>query len=417
MGTGLAMAAGDIAFKCNFACVEASPDGGGSLIVTARRADRAFEADGPALCASLDGLAIPAFPDLAIRVRYATEHRAGVVLSVRSAGPSWLSDAVSGTDPLRDGRPLLACVPTASSASDDNALGDPARTADAVNAVCAAFRAVLAGHPVNAARAARGARPATALLLRGCGVRLDAPPLSGDGPDAAWSASAVLAPTRIIRGLGASVGAALLDAPGGTGDYGTALGSKADAAAAWLLERAAEQEQEEAEKDSDASTTRRRPAFLLLHVKAVDDAGHDRDPALKAAWLGAVDAMVARLAGRLASGGNGRGHSFVLAATGDHSTPALFGDHSVEPVPFAASTVGAVVRAVGGRLVEAACAGPARIEPVPLQSHQQRWSPPSTFPPPPAFDETAAAAGCLGRFPGREVMPLLARLAGAWGGC
>jgi len=420
MGAGLAMGPGDIAFKCNFATVT---EGGAPTtadaappLVTSRRADRAFEADGPPLCAALDGLPIPGFPGLAVSVRYATEHRAGVVLSLPGEERSWLSGAVSGTDPLKDGRPLRACEPVAAAAGESGGEGgshaDPVRTAAAVNAVCAAFRAVLRAHPINAARAARGAPPASALLLRGAGVCVPTPPLAR-APGAAWSRAAVLAPTRIIRGLGSALGMALVDAPGGTGDYRTALGAKADAAAAALAVWAEEREA--------GATPDPRPAFLLLHVKAVDDAGHDRDPALKAAWLGAVDAMVGRLVGSLAGGGGGgstaaaAGDCVLLAVTGDHSTPAAFGDHSIEPVPFAAAPVAALARALGGgaALLER-YGGAARLEPVGVPVGRPR--PPPAFPPPPAFEEAAAAAGCLGRFPGREMMPLLARLAGAWGG-
>ena len=47
------------------------------------------------------GVEIPGFPEHAVSVQYATEHRCGVV--VRGAG---LSDAISGTDPLKDNLPL-----------------------------------------------------------------------------------------------------------------------------------------------------------------------------------------------------------------------------------------------------------------------------------------------------------------------
>jgi hypothetical protein len=49
------------------------------------------------------GLVLPSFPQHAVSVKYATEHRCGVV--VRGAG---LSDAISGTDPLKDNLPLLS---------------------------------------------------------------------------------------------------------------------------------------------------------------------------------------------------------------------------------------------------------------------------------------------------------------------
>lgn len=54
------------------------------------------------------GLALPGFPEHAVSVRYATEHRCGVAVR----GPR-LSDAISGTDPLKDGRPLQVPRPPA----------------------------------------------------------------------------------------------------------------------------------------------------------------------------------------------------------------------------------------------------------------------------------------------------------------
>ena len=51
------------------------------------------------------GIAIPGFPQHAVAVKYATEHRCGVV--VRGTG---LCDAITGTDPLRDNLPLQVCT-------------------------------------------------------------------------------------------------------------------------------------------------------------------------------------------------------------------------------------------------------------------------------------------------------------------
>lgn len=101
MGAGLHMEPGDIAFKSNFATL--NPATG---IVEKRRADRHFEALGPPLCAALDGLKLPSFPQHAVSVKYATEHRCGVV--VRGPG---LTDAIEGTDPLKDNLPLLTAEP------------------------------------------------------------------------------------------------------------------------------------------------------------------------------------------------------------------------------------------------------------------------------------------------------------------
>lgn len=49
---------------------------------------------------------LPSFPQHEVSVKYATEHRCGVV--VRGAG---LTDAISGTDPLKDNLPLLKSKP------------------------------------------------------------------------------------------------------------------------------------------------------------------------------------------------------------------------------------------------------------------------------------------------------------------
>jgi len=67
------------------------------MIVTSRRADRNFEEYGPPFCEEMDGITLPSFPGHEVAVRYATEHRCGV----RVRGPG-LSDAITGTDPLKD---------------------------------------------------------------------------------------------------------------------------------------------------------------------------------------------------------------------------------------------------------------------------------------------------------------------------
>ncbi|CAD7705234.1 unnamed protein product [Ostreobium quekettii] len=108
MGAGLEMSPGDIAFKCNFACL--NKDTG---IVERRRADRNFESIGPQLCADLNGIKLPSFPCHEICVKYATEHRCGLV--VHGCG---LTDAITGTDPLKDNLPLLQSAPTDGSKED-----------------------------------------------------------------------------------------------------------------------------------------------------------------------------------------------------------------------------------------------------------------------------------------------------------
>jgi len=41
-------------------------------VIVSRRADRHFEEEGPILCAALDGMKLPSFPEYEVRVRCST---------------------------------------------------------------------------------------------------------------------------------------------------------------------------------------------------------------------------------------------------------------------------------------------------------------------------------------------------------
>lgn len=72
-------------------------------------------------------------------------------------------------------------------------------------------------------------------------------------------------------------------------------------------------------------------------------------PPSQVRFLEVVDLMVGQLLRRLWEAQQQQGQGpFLLAVTGDHSTPVVFGDHSHEPVPFAAAHVQDVVGCWGG---------------------------------------------------------------------
>lgn len=334
MGSGLAMRDGDIAFKSNFATVD---DATG--VVLRRRADRDFARWGPPLCELLSRVRLPSFPGVEVRVRYATEHRCGV----RLRGPG-LSDAVTGTDPLRDGLPLRESRPLEP--------GDAAaeRASRAVNECSEQFRRALRASPLNRERVRRGLAPANAVLLRGCGARVPVPSFESAHGMRAF----MVAPTCIIAGLGESLGMRVVRVPGATGDYASDLGAKAAAFVRELSGGAHD--------------------FGFLHVKAVDDAGHDRDAAQKVRQIERVDAMV----GAVLDGMAASGVPHVVAVTADHSTPVRTGDHGCEPVPFAVAAYPPVAGMADGVA---------------------------------AYSEVDCAdGGALGRFTGDGLMPLLIRV-------
>lgn len=425
MGAGLDMNPGDIAFKSNFATINADTG-----IVEFRRADRNFEHLGPILCESLDGLPLPGYPEHHVAVRYATEHRCGVV--VRGPG---LSDAIQGTDPLKDGLPLLPVRPL------DNS-PEAAHTAAVVECVSREMQRVLRNHPINMRRTAQGLNPANAVLLRGCGARIQVPTFE----EMHGMKAAVVAPTKIIAGLAMSLGMTPVEAPGATGAYNSDFASKARTAAECLA----------------------RGGFdvVLLHVKAVDDAGHDRNLPLKVRLLEVVDVMLGHVLRHLWEAEQQRDGSFVVCITGDHSTPVEFGDHSNEPVPFAITHVRHAVQSLGGegvlrRLHLGHIALPdmknlPSLESLRQQGQQQHrrrlaaagnqpfllargveggsgqfpddassdgsaeelgtwlepWPQVAMGDTVRVFDELSAGYGALGRFPGRSVMPLISQFIG-----
>ncbi|KDD76954.1 hypothetical protein H632_c57p3 [Helicosporidium sp. ATCC 50920] len=140
--------------------------------------------------------------------------------------------------------------------------------------------------------------------------------------------------------------------------------------------------------------------FVMVHIKAVDDAGHDRLTLGKVRLLEAVDKAVGQLVCRLEGGRGptGRSREFFVAVTSDHSTPVEGGDHSFEPVPFALAAVEDVVAELGGA---AALARTAPLDEIKLSvtMDDRRTSPrgmASETPYVSAFDESHVVSGYVG---------------------
>jgi 2,3-bisphosphoglycerate-independent phosphoglycerate mutase len=130
---------------------------------------------------------------------------------------------------------------------------------------------------------------------------------------------------------------------------------------------------EEAEGDDPAEDLRRRVErieerlaagddFVFVHLKATDQAGHTKDPAVKRATIEVLDGELGSLPTEQA----------VVVVTGDHATPT-YPDviHSGDPVPF-------VLNGPGVR--------PDAVD---------------------RFGELACAAGILGHLRGDDLMPVL----------
>ena len=127
-------------------------------------------------------------------------------------------------------------------------------------------------------------------------------------------------------GLGMSLEMDVIDVPGATGDYHSDLSAKAKYAI------------------SAMTNTTRDYDLGFVHVKAVDDAGHDKNLDRKVEFLQKADSMILELVRGLAAVEEASGDRFIVCVTGDHSTPVAYGDHSADPVPFSIAAVRDVVR-------------------------------------------------------------------------
>ncbi|KAL6521679.1 hypothetical protein OROGR_018248 [Orobanche gracilis] len=228
----------------------------------------------------------------------------------------------------------------------------------------------------------------------------------------------MVAPTKIIAGLGLSLGIDILEAPGATGDYRTRLTSKAIAIAKALsaplgtcpnIFVPGEDEHKPGQPDGYD--------FGFLHIKAIDDAGHDKASTFKSKGLEAVDRAIGQLAKLLWQAESAGTFQFYICVTGDHSTPVEYGDHSFEPVPFTLCRLKDFVEGEP-RLLETSLdpfplpkveedadwgGAPMAIREVRGGEHAGPLKGDCVF----EFNEIAAARGFLGRFDGSEMMRII----------
>jgi 2,3-diphosphopglycerate-independent phosphoglycerate mutase len=168
----------------------------------------------------------------------------------------------------------------------------------------------------------------------------------------------MIAPTAIISGIGQTIGLDVKQVEGATGDYHTNLINKGRAAFKYL-----------SECDYD---------FCFLHVKAVDDAGHDKNLDLKVKFIEEVDRMYAEVLSLYKS--SNPQFDLITVLTGDHTTPVSYGDHTFEPVPFVIASLSGLTNDLNGTLP---------------RDNVER------------FDELSCSKGLLGRFTGGQIMKVV----------
>ena len=201
------------------------------------------------------------------------------------------------------GKPALA---DSVSPADTNRLS-PQATADLINDLILKSQELLAKHPYNLAKAAKGERQANSIWPWSGGYRPCMQTLMQQYPQI--KSGAVISAVDLIQGIGKYAGLRIIKVPGATGLANTNYEGKAQAAI-------------DALKTDD---------FVFVHVEATDEAGHDGDIELK---LKAIDYLDKRLIKPILEAIEQMDEPVCIAVLPDHPTPVELRIHVNEPVPF-----------------------------------------------------------------------------------
>ena len=205
-------------------------------------------------------------------------------------------------------RPLLvkAATVVSDSVADTSRL-TPAQTSSLINDLILRSQELLAQHPYNLAKAAKGERQANSIWPWSGGYRPSMQTLMQQYPQV--KTGAVISAVDLIQGIGKYAGLRIIKVPGATGLADTNYEGKAQAAIDAL------------QKDD----------FVFVHVEATDEAGHDGDLDLK---LKAIDYLDQRLIKPIFEATEKMDEPVCIAILPDHPTPVEQRIHVNEPVPF-----------------------------------------------------------------------------------
>jgi 2,3-bisphosphoglycerate-independent phosphoglycerate mutase len=165
-------------------------------------------------------------------------------------------------------------------------------------------REVFADHPVNRARAAAGKLPGNSVWLWGQGKAPRIPTFK----EKYGLSGSVVAAVDLIKGIGIYAGLQVIDVPGATGYTDTNYAGKAEYAIREL----------------------ERKDFVLIHVEAPDEAGHNGNTQEK---IRAIERIDREMLGPLLARVREKGDLRILLLP-DHPTPVAIRTHAQEPVPF-----------------------------------------------------------------------------------
>ena len=183
----------------------------------------------------------------------------------------------------------------------------PQETADLINDLILKSQELLAKHPYNLAKAAKGERQANSIWPWSGGYRPSMETLMQQYPEI--KSGAVISAVDLIQGIGKYAGLRIIKVPGATGLANTNYEGKAQAAI-------------DALKHDD---------FVFVHVEASDEAGHDGDLDLK---LKTIEYLDQRLIAPIYQEVKDWQDDVCITVLPDHLTPVEMRIHVGQPVPF-----------------------------------------------------------------------------------
>ena len=207
-------------------------------------------------------------------------------------------------------RPLLvkpAANPAVSGSPADTSRLTPQQTADLINELILKSQELLANHPYNQAKAAKGERQANSIWPWSGGYRPSMETLMQQYPQV--KSGSVISAVDLIQGIGRYAGLNIVKVPGATGLADTNYEGKAQAAIEAL----------------------RTQDFVFVHVEASDEAGHDGDLELK---LRTIEYLDQRLIAPIYNEVRTWDEPVCIAVLPDHLTPVEQRIHVGQPVPF-----------------------------------------------------------------------------------
>ena len=180
-------------------------------------------------------------------------------------------------------------------------------TADLINDLILKSQELLAKHPYNVAKAAKGERQANSIWPWSGGYRPSMETLMQQYPEI--KSGAVISAVDLIQGIGKYACLRIIKVPGATGLADTNYEGKAQAAIDAL----------------------RQDDFVFVHVEASDEAGHDGDLELK---LKTIEYLDQRLIAPIYHEVKDWQDDVCIAVLPDHLTPVEMRIHVGQPVPF-----------------------------------------------------------------------------------